>query len=152
MPNMHVQEASIYSMVRRPCGRSVRVGCSPFLDTMRNPNKLHIRARTCYSGGMNITAQLKVSVDLSPDEWQLFVDDPDAPAAARALNDAASAALSESNRDGAYAIFRDASNKWAAVGASDSEPWYMFDLMYRRVWDFFSEDTFTNGGVSITRV
>jgi len=77
-----------------------------------------------------ITIKRRVTVDLDADAWELFTVSMDCTKAARALNVAASKALSLPTRDEAWELWSAASEKWADYGAADSEPRYVFrDLL-----------------------
>lgn len=75
-----------------------------------------------------------VEVNLSASEWQLYTVSMDCTEAARALNKAASEALSCGDPARAYGIFSLAQNKWADFGAWDSEPRWEFERLHRRVF------------------
>lgn len=70
------------------------------------------------------------TLQLSPDEWELFVltSDPAAlQAAADDLNASATRALRQDDARDAWAIFRAAGDRHIDVGASDSEPEWVFN-------------------------
>lgn len=82
-----------------------------------------------------LTLQVKATVELTAREWQLFTASMDCEAAAKALNEAASEALSCGDSRRAWAIFSRAQNDWAEYGAADSEPSWRFEVMHARVFD-----------------
>jgi hypothetical protein len=88
---------------------------------------------------MSIKIQRKVTVDLTAAEWQLYGPDDDLGAAelrgaARGLNAAAGKALSAETRDKAWTIFLAACERYAAVGACDTEPRAEFAAMLDKVF------------------
>lgn len=81
-----------------------------------------------------VTSKTTVKVLLTPEDWQLFTLSMNCTPAARALNKAASKALSTGDKQKAWAIFRDAQDEWAEYGAADTEPRYVFaDLVDRYI-------------------
>lgn len=78
------------------------------------------------------TVTARVAVKLTANDWQLFTASMNCTRAAAALNRAASKALSTGDVKEAWAIFQEAQNEWAAYGAADTEPrWVFADLVDR---------------------
>lgn len=88
---------------------------------------------------MTIKIERKVTVDLTAEQWALYgpgdgITASALRAAVRALNAAASKALSTETADEAWAIFLPACEKYAAVGAADTEPRAEFAALVIKVF------------------
>ncbi len=83
---------------------------------------------------MPVTIESRVTVEWTAEQWHLNVEDRDCDAAAAALNEAASAALSCGDADEAWRMFCDAQEKWSDYGAGDTnvtdEFWKLHDFVF----------------------
>lgn len=83
---------------------------------------------------MSYKIQHKVTVEHSPEEWELYSGMEGVEVAAHWLNVAASQALSCGDPEQAWKIWNGEVVKWAKYGASDTEPRWHFEHLFNKVY------------------